>query len=81
MLTNAVKIIKDHVWTLPTPLAGDSKKAAHVQSHIQYINWANKSPGGKKCDKENNAPNVASVGEEDDSSSDDKCPGGFFLLE
>jgi hypothetical protein len=25
-LTNAVKIIKDHDWTLPTPLAGDSKK-------------------------------------------------------
>jgi hypothetical protein len=36
LLANAVKIIEDHDWTLPTPLAGDSKKAAHVQNHIQY---------------------------------------------
>jgi hypothetical protein len=70
-LTNAVKIIKDHDWTMPTPLAGDSKKEAHVQQLVQYTNWADKSPGGKKWDKENNALNVESGGEDDDSSSND----------
>jgi hypothetical protein len=33
----------------------------------------------KKCEKENEAPNVDSCGEDDDLSSDDECPSGFFL--
>jgi hypothetical protein len=79
LLANVVKIIEDHDWTLPTPLARDSKNAAHVQNHIQYKNWADNSPGGKECEKENKAPNVDSCGVDNDSSSNDKCPSGFFL--
>jgi hypothetical protein len=60
LLANAVKIIEDYNWTLPTPLACDSKNAAHVQNHIQYKNWADNSPGGKECEKENKVPNVDS---------------------
>jgi hypothetical protein len=79
LLAHAVKIIDNHDWTLPIPLAGDSKKAAHDQNHIQYRNWADKSPSGKRCNKESKAPNVNSCGDDAYSSSDEECHGGFFL--
>jgi hypothetical protein len=51
-LTNAVKIIKDHDWTLPTSLAGDSKK----QRQKYWQTTPSLSPCkkcSKKCNKEN----------------------------
>jgi hypothetical protein len=49
-LTNAVKIIEDHDWTLPTPLAGhDSKKVQHIQN-----NAPNVDSGGDDDDSSSN---------------------------